>query len=215
MTADPGRAAPLAMISALLLVGGARAETQVAGYLGMSWTAASNVAVGGQTFHGVAWESRSLESPPYYGFRVAYFFAGNSGWGLALDFFHDKAYSSAGSLAPALRRLSFSHGLNHLTLDVDWRTHAGPLQPYLGAGIGTLVPHVEAESETASIDEYQWFRGVSVKAEVGVQWRVAGPVGIFLEYRLTFVRLGVSVPGGDLRTSLWTSHLVLGAFVAL
>jgi hypothetical protein len=56
MTADPGRAARLAMISALLLVGSARAETQVAGYLGVSWTAASNVAVGGQTFHGVSWD---------------------------------------------------------------------------------------------------------------------------------------------------------------
>lgn len=54
-----------------------------------------------------------------------------------------------------------------------------------------------------------------MKAKAGVQWRVAGPVGVFLEYRLTFVRLGVSVPGGDLWTSLWTNHLVLGAFVAL
>jgi lipid A oxidase len=165
MAADAGRAAPLAMISALLLVGSVRAETQVAGYLGMSWTSPSTVTVGGQSFHGVSWESRSFESPPYYGLRVGYFFAGNSGWGLALDFFHDKAYASAGSVEPALSRLSFSHGLNHLTVDVCWRTHAGPLQPYLGAGIGTLVPHVEAESETASVDEYQWFRGVSVKLE--------------------------------------------------
>jgi lipid A oxidase len=214
MTADLGRTASMAMISALLLAGRVRAETQVAGYLGGSWTAASSVTLGGQTFHGVSWESRSLEMPPYYGLRVAYFFAGNSGLGLALDFFHDKAYSTDGSLAPALRRLSFSHGLNHLTIDVDWRTHLGPLRPYLGMGIGTLVPHVEAASDAASTDEYQWFRGVSVKVQAGAQWRVVGPAGIFVEYRLTFAHLGVSVPGGTLRTSLWTNHLALGAFVA-
>ncbi len=65
------------------------------------------------------------------------------------------------------------------------------------------------------VDEYQWFRGVSAKVEAGAQWRVAGPAGLFFEYRLTFVRLRASVPGGDLWTSPWTRHLVLGAFVAL
>jgi hypothetical protein len=68
MTADPGRGAPLAMISALLFVGGARAETQVAGFLGMSWTTASNVAVGGQTFHGVSSNRRPLRSTSTSGF---------------------------------------------------------------------------------------------------------------------------------------------------
>ena len=147
--------------------------------------------------------------------RVAHFFAEGTGWGLALDFFHDKAYAKDGSVAPALRRLSFSHGLNHLTIDVDWRTQAGPLRPYVGIGAGTLVPHVEAQSDAASVDEYQWFRGVSVKAEAGVQCRVAGPAGVFLEYRFTFAHLRVSTPGGYLSSSLWTHHLVAGALLAL
>jgi lipid A oxidase len=214
MIADRRRGA-LATILALLHTAPAVAETQIAGYLGTSWTAASNVALAGQTFPRVSWESRSFDSPPYYGVRLSHFFAERSGWGLALDFFHDKAYSAAGNLAPALRRLSFSHGLNHLTFDVDWRTEAGPLQPYAGAGIGTLVPHVEAGSDTASVDEYQWFRGLSLKVGAGVQWRFAGPAGTFLEYRLTFARLWASVPGGGASTSLWTRHLVFGAFVAL
>src|SRR5438874_10000263 len=47
-----------------------------------------------------------------------------------------------------------------------WRAHAGPLRPYVGIGAGTLVPHVEAQSDAASVDEYQWFRGVLVKAEL-------------------------------------------------
>src|SRR5207302_523349 len=94
--------------------------------------------------------------------------------------------------------------------------HAGrPLRPYGGVGAGSLVPHVEAQSDSASVDEYQWFRGISARAQVGVQWRLPGPAGIFLEYRLTFAYLRVSVPGGDLSTWLRTHHLVAGAFVTL
>src|SRR5437899_2726306 len=215
MMAGQLRGAPLAMSAALMVVATARAETQVAAYLGMSWTVDSDVALAGQTFRDVSWETRSLHSPPYYGLRVAHFFTDGSGWGLALDFFHDKAYARDGSVAPALRRLSFSHGLNHVTVDVDWRTRAGPLRPYGGVGAGSLVPHVEAQSDSASVDDDQWLRGISAKAQVGVQWRLPGPAGIFLEYRLTFAYLRVSVPGGDLSTWLRTHHLVAGAFVAL
>src|SRR5207302_523346 len=93
------------------------------------WTARSDVSLAGRTFPGVAWETRSFQSPPYYGVRAAHFFSEESGWGLALDFFHDKAYAADGSIAPALRRLSFSHGLNHVTVDVDWRTRAGRSAP--------------------------------------------------------------------------------------
>ena len=172
------------------------------------------MVVAGRTFPGVSWETRSFHSPPYYGLRAAHFFS-DGAWGLALDFFHDKAYAADGSVAPALRRLSFSHGLNHLTIDADWRMQTGPLRPYVGVGAGTLVPHVEAQSDAASVDEYQWFRGVSLKMQAGVQWRFAGPAGAFLEYRFTFAHLGISTPGGDLSTSLWTHHFVVGGFVGL
>ena len=193
---------------------GARAETQLAAYLGTSWTAASDVTIAGTTFRGVSWASRSFDAPPYYGLRAAHYFA-PEGWGVALDFFHDKAYAADGSVAPALRQLSFSHGLNHLVIGVDRRFQLGPLRPCLGAGIGTLVPHVEARSDSASVDEYQWFRGVSVKVQAGVQAAVAGPFGLFAEYRFTFAHLGVSTPAGHLATSLWTHHVIAGAFVAL
>jgi lipid A oxidase len=193
----------------------ARAETQLAAYLGNSWTARSDVELAGRTFPRVTWETRSFQSPPYYGVRAAHFFAEETGWGIALDFFHDKAYAANGSIAPALRRLSFSPGLNHVTLDVNWRTRAGPLRPYAGLGAGSLVPHVEAQSDSASVDEYQWFRGVSAKAQVGAQWRLPGPAGVFLEYRFTLAHLRVSVPGGDLSTWPRTHHFVGGVFVAL
>jgi len=202
------------MLAVVILAGPARSETQFSAYLGTSWTADSDVAIAGRTFPGVSWETRSFHSPPYYGLRAAHFFS-DGAWGLALDFFHDKAYAGDGSVAPALRRLSFSHGLNHVTIDVDWRMQAGPLRPYFGAGIGTLVPHVEAQSDAGSVDEYQWFHGISLKTQAGAQWRIAGLAGVCLEYRFTFVHLGASTPAGDLSTSLRTHHLVLGAFVGL
>ena len=203
-----------AVLAAVIIVGPSRAETQFAAYLGASWTADSRVTIAGQTFPGVPWQTRSFHSPPYYGLRATHFLSDGE-WGLALDFFHDKAYAAGGSVAPALRRLSFSHGLNHLTIDADWRMQTGPLRPYVGVGAGTLVPHVEAESDFASVDEYQWFRGVSLKMQAGAQWRFAGLAGVFLEYRFTFAHLGVSTPAGDLSTSLWTHHFVAGGFVAL
>jgi lipid A oxidase len=205
-----------AAIVGLALLGGAgaEAETQLCVYLGTSWTSDSDVTIAGRTFQTVSWTTRSFEAPPYYGLRAAHFF-GESGWGVAIDFFHDKAYAADGSVAPALRRLSFSHGLNHLTLDVQRRFQLGPLRPYLGLGAGTLVPHVEAESDAASTDGYQWFRGVSVKAAAGLQATAASPVGVFAEYRFTFAHLAVSTPAGDVSTSLWTHHLIGGVFVAL
>lgn len=208
------RVTSLATIASLIVAAPVRAETQVAAYLGVSSTAESDVTLAGQSFRAVQWETRSLRAPPYYGLRAAYFFE-RSGWGLAIDFFHDKAYAASGSMAPALSRLSFSHGLNHLMIDLDWRTRAGPVQPYVALGAGTLIPHVEAESGTTAVDEYQWFRGVSLKAAAGFQWRFAGPAGLFVEYRLTFAHLRVSAPGGDLSTSLWTNHLAAGALLAL
>jgi lipid A oxidase len=210
-----GQLRPLATLAALIIADASRAETQLAAYLGTSWAADSDVTIAGRSFPGVSWETRSFHSPPYYGLRAAHFFS-DGAWGLAIDFFHDKAYAADGSVAPALRRLSFSHGLNHLTLDADWRMQtAAPLRPYVGVGAGTLVPHVEAQSDVASVDEYQWFRGVSLKMQAGLQWRFAGPAGVFFEYRFTFAHLGVSTPGGDLSTSFWTHHLVAGGFVAL
>ena len=101
------RVTPLATIASLIVAAPVRAETQVAAYLGVSSTAESDVTLAGQSFRAVQWETRSLRSPPYYGLRAAYFFE-RSGWGLAIDFFHDKAYAASGSMAPALSRLSFS-----------------------------------------------------------------------------------------------------------
>jgi hypothetical protein len=62
---------------------------------------------------------------------------------------------------------------------------------------------------------YQWFRGVSLKVQAGVQWRLARFGGVFVEYRLTLAHLDVTAPGGDLSTWLRTHHVIAGAFVAL
>src|SRR5438552_14667186 len=122
------RVTPLATITSLIVAAPVRAETQVAVYLGVSSTAESDVTLAGQSFRAVQWETRSLRAPPYYGLRAAHFFE-RRGWGMTIDFFHDKAYAASGSMARALSRLSVSHGPNHLMIALDWRTRAGPALP--------------------------------------------------------------------------------------
>jgi lipid A oxidase len=46
------------------------------------------------TFSGVAWETKSLDSPIYYGFRLSHWRPHNPRLGIALDFTHPKAYLS-------------------------------------------------------------------------------------------------------------------------
>src|SRR2546429_5859884 len=100
-----GQLRPLATLAAVIIAGPSRAETQLAAYLGTSWTAASDVVIAGRTFPVVSWETRSFHSPPYYGLRAADFFS-DGAWGLPLDFFHDKAYAADGSILLPYLQLS-------------------------------------------------------------------------------------------------------------
>ncbi len=129
-------------------------------------------------------------------------------------------------LGDTIQRLDMSHGVNYLTLNAvrRWRLHAGParsagapaaawrdarLQPYVGAGIGAVIPHVEAAIGGRTVGEYQW-RGPGFQLFGGVSYGLTRRWRLFGEYKFTHVTLTVDVPGGDARTTLDTHHLVLG-----
>src|SRR5207247_8469908 len=123
------------------------------------------------TFHGVSWDDRSFEMPIYYGWRVTHYLKRHPDWGVALDFFHYKVYSDTDATLPVtgtrggtpvndrerlgdtIQKLDMSHGVNYLTLNGvhRWRLRPdarrypmGRLQSYVGAGLGAVIPHVEA-----------------------------------------------------------------------
>ena len=141
-------------------------------------------------------------------------FFGGGAFGLRIDYCHDKVYAKT-NLTPSLQRFSLSHGLNSITADALVRRRWTTFAVYIGAGVGTIVPHVEAVAAGGSVDGYQWFRGVAAKAVAGVTVEVAGPLAVFAELRLTYVHAAVSVPEGDARASFLAEHAAAGALFRL
>lgn len=216
-----------------------RAETTVSAYVGISFTHDSAVRLrqpGGTdlTFQGVSWSSRSLELPLYYGLRITHHFAARPSWGVRLDFVHDKVYADAEEhhrvtgmragapveaqepLDASVQRFNMSHGANYLTLHLLHRWNPCPepgctsrLQPYVGAGAGILIPHVEATVGESSVSEYQ-VHGPGFQLLGGLDVPVASRLALFGEYRFSHASLGVDIPGGELRTTLNTHHLLVG-----
>jgi len=189
------------------------------------------------TFHGVSWEDESFQMPIYYGWRVTHFLKRQPEWGVALDFFHYKVFSDPDQVLPVsgsrsgtpvsgrerlgdtLASFSMSHGVNYLTLNSIHRWRLGSdagqqwddvrWQPYVGAGIGAVIPHVEAMVGGRTIGEYQW-RGPGFQIFTGASYRLASHWRLFAEYKFTHTSITVDVPGGDAHTTLDTHHLVLG-----
>ncbi len=174
--------------------------------------------------------------PIYYGVRVTHYFPRRPDWGVALDFFHYKALSDTDATVPVtgtrggasvnaperlgdtIQRFDMSHGVNYLTLNAvhRWRLRPdgprfprGRLQPYLGAGIGAVIPHVETKIGGVSKQSYQW-RGPGFQVFAGASYALSPRWSLFGEYKFTHTTLTVDIPNGDAHTTLDTHHLVLG-----
>ena len=224
--------------------GAVHAETSLMLYVGVSFTHDSSVRLrqpGGTelTYRDISWTSRSLELPLYYGVRLTHHFEERRDWGVRLDFFHDKAYADTETparvtgtrggepvegtepLGTSLQRFNMSHGMNYLTLDVvhRWNTCPEPgctgrLQPYMGAGAGLVIPHVEANIGDQTVYEYQ-VHGPAFQVLGGVAWPFASRFTVSSEYRFTHTAVTVDVPGGTLGTTLDTHHVILGPSLRL
>ena len=134
------------------------------------------------TFHNVSYQGQDFASPPYYGARLSYFLPHHPHWGFGAEFFHAKMYlntddtvrvtgTRAGGPVDAAERVgntiesfSISHGLNFLMFDGIYRClpgepgkdFLGRFQPYVGAGIGAAIPHVESSVGGVTYEKYQW-----------------------------------------------------------
>ena len=172
------------------------ADWTVAAYLGNTWTSPADLTVdrpasGGQTtLSDVAFDSRSFESPPYYGYRVGWFQAG-SGTGVEGELIHLKVYAHAETLGADVRRFSISHGLNLLLANAVVRrplpsSHRASITARVGAGVA--IPHAESD--------------------------IAGRGRLLAEYKLTTAAPSVSVAGGTIQARYLSQHLAAGLGVA-
>ncbi len=191
------------------------------------------------TFHNASYRTQDFESPFYYGARLAYFLPKHSNWGFGLEFFHSKMYLETGDslqvtgsragvdvndterVNNTITAFSLSHGLNILAADALYRWQFGEqgrdfisrLQPYVGGGIGVAIPHVESQIQNVSFEEYQ-LDGPAFLAFVGVNFDLAKHLGLFVEYKFSYVELGnLEVPGGSYEVSPMIHHFIAGLSV--
>ena len=160
------------------------------------------------------WLGRSLAMPPYYGVR-AMRWSENSPWGFGLEFTHTKVYASDATLASGgFPMLEFTNGLNILTFNALRKFEAiGQLQPYLGAGIGISIPHVEVQTRVGGpvTFEYQ-FGGPAIRALAGVEYELSDNWSLFGEFNATYSSNDAELTGGGtLSTDVVTQALNLGA----
>lgn len=192
------------------------------------------------TFHDVSYHGRDFEMPPFYGGRLVYFLPDKSPWGFGLEYFHSKIYLNTGDIvhvtgsragAPVndfepvsgtISHFSISHGLNFITADVFYRWRLGKrgenflgrFEPYIGAGVGVIIPHVEAQLAGGQFQEEYQFHGPGVLAMAGVNFDLTKHFGLFAEYKFSYARLGeMSINGETIEEDPLIHNLVAGVSV--
>src|SRR5207249_9299612 len=91
-------------------------------------------------------------------------------------------------------------GLNFLTADVLYRWFLGQrghdflgrFQPYAGAGIGVVIPHVESTIGSVHFEQYQW-HGPGAQGFVGTNFDLTRHWSMFIEYKLSYADLDLSI----------------------
>lgn len=157
------------------------------------------------------WEGRSFEAPIYYGLRATWWGRGALGFGIDLN--HAKVYADEATLAASgLSHLEFSDGLNILTVNAwrRWDPVIGGLQPYLGAGIGVSVPHVEVIDGDSRTWGYQ-LTGPALTFVAGASYPLSGSWSVFGEYKGTWSWNEAELEtGGTLSTDISTNAVNFG-----
>lgn len=214
----------VAMIGALLIALGdeARSEIEISVYTGVQSADSTNVTgsdpTGAGAFDfGASWDGRSFNPPYYYGFRATWW--RTEAWGFHADFTHSKAYASDATLsASGFQTLEFTDGLNNFTLGVTrrWRNQWGRFTPYVGGGVGVVIPHVEVKSSATATGTINYqVAGPNVAWMAGVTYDLTEKWRLFGEYKGSYSWLNADLDGGgDLSTNIWTNALNFGVSFA-
>lgn len=194
----------------------AAAEFELSVYTG--WQTAPHSVVEGDDPGGVgefdftaAWEGKSNEMPPYYGFRGTWWQSETLGF--ALEFNHAKVYADKDTLDDnGFDRLEFTDGLNLVTLNVFRRFPGASsnFTPYVGGGVGVAVPHVDILTAGGKTFEYQ-LTGAAVQWVAGVSYPLTDTWSVFGEYKGSYSQNKADLAsGGTLETNIVTNAVNLG-----
>lgn len=217
----------VSLIPLLTLAQPALAELELSFYLGIQGvqdSTASGTLPGGVPFsRSIDWEGRSFEAPFYYGGRVMWWLDNDIGFGI--EGTHAKAYApDAEALSIGLARFELSDGHNIFTANVMKRWPGafanGLFSPYVGAGLGVAVPHVDAQVIGASNRTYDFeSTGIALRGIAGMKYDLTEDWALFGEYQFTWSDNDITinpdplVPGqtaGKLKTDILTHALNFG-----
>ena len=186
------------------------------------------------TFDPVHYRSASFEMPIYYGYRVGAFLAPR--WlGIEGELIHMKVIADTARVSRAegtvgrqtvaepraidsvLERFSITHGVNLLLANVVVRREGNaassaraPRWMLVGRiGAGASIPHPESTSGGVSLERYEW-GAFSMQGAAAAEARIAGPLYVSGEYKLTRTVQDVTIAGGSARTPLVTHHVAAG-----
>jgi opacity protein-like surface antigen len=232
----------LAAAVVLLLPSAARADWMLSGFLGAAKTQSSTIdlslpAQGTQLqLEGAEYRGESFQSPQYYGLRLTRTIGP---WlGIEGEFIHAKvfaevdrdvhatgtrhgaAFATDVRLSSVVQRLSMSHGLNFILVNVAARHGFGPtdasgahrLVGVVRAGAGPTMPHAESHIDDVTMEQYE-SGGLGVQVGGGIEIAIGHGIGALGEYKFTSASPEIDVPGGTATIPSRTHHVVFGVLV--
>lgn len=157
------------------------------------------------------WEGQSFVPPLYWGLRGLLW--SETGWGLGAEFTHAKVVADDDTLSKSgFQRLQFTDGINILTANGFRRWGHADIRwaPYLGAGLGISIPHVEVDGNGVSVSEYQ-LTGPAIRWVGGISYALSNDLSLFSEYNGTYSLNSVDLgAGATLDTKIITNSVNMG-----
>lgn len=190
----------------------AQQQFQLSVYGGYQGASHSGVDTTDGTSFTAGWEGYSFKAPIYYGVRGTWWLddVGLPNTGLSIDFAHAKVYADdeTFALTPGWTRLEFTDGLNILTANALYKFFPeSPFRPYVGAGIGITLPHVEVTRPSGTTFETQ-YGGPAVQLQGGVEYQFADNWSAFVEYKGNYSWVDVEIDSGARLTTNIVTHAV-------
>jgi lipid A oxidase len=197
----------------------ARAEIVISAFGGIQGAFDSNVSgtdiapggVGPFNFD-QSWNGDSFKNPLYWGVRTTLWLPQKTAWGVSLEYNHAKVY--ADPLPAGWERLEFTDGLNIFTINgmYRWQQPDRAWTPYVGAGVGISMPHVEVQTSPTAPQTFQYeVAGAAFQWQAGVDYKINNWFSVFGEYKGNYTMNDADlIGGGKISTDLFTNSLNFG-----
>jgi len=208
-----------ASCAATLTASKASAEVVISAYGGVQGAFDSNVSGNDPAPGGVGhfdfdqrWKGQSFKSPIYWGVRGTWWLEQMPGWGVSLDYSHTKVY--ADPLPKGWTTLELTDGLNILTLNALYRfeQEGRAWTPYVGAGVGVSIPHVEVQTSTTAPKTFEYqVAGPAFQIQAGIDYPIFQSVSMFGEYKGNYTINHMNlVGGGNMKSNIFTNAFDVG-----